>query len=915
MTPRTGTWTRTAAVLAVTLGLATSSRAIVIAYDDLETAELGSLGGQTSGRGFTGEYVLGSGSPVAIVTNQWLFYDGGDFQMGGGTNCLYITRPDVTAVFTRAIGNQSGDSLYLSFLFRTPTADGSANEDFLSLGFNNKVGEPTAGVMHRMNVDNSDHAFGIRYGGNDYRGTAGTDPDRTHFLVLRLRKLTPGAANNFNELALFVDPASVYEPEPTMVVTSSLWTAATHIAARIALAEIGDAYFLDNFCVGTSYDDVLFPNGSPVVATPVISPPGGMFNGSVAVTLATATEGASIRYTTDGSAPTSTHGNLYTGAFTLTSSARLRAIAYKDDMFDSLEAAANFVVTVHWTGGGTDNRWSTVENWEPAISPAGADVMFGTQDRTPATTVNNVVDESLTVSSISFTNTTKIAATPASATWHVTQIDSGKTLAVDGSTRPENAVLVGGIYASGEHGTYVKMTGGGTFIVEAEDASFLCANTSNNNRGDATLDMAGLGSFEANVDRFWAGRGSRTQGILALAAAGAGTNTITCAKLAIGDGYGAGEANGTSEIRLGPVNVFRTDLLLVGAATPPLRNVQNGKLGFQGGLSGGAVVIRGLSGNAVPGVVVGSHGGVSSSDRTVRNVNGTMDFAGGTVDAKFGAVTVGEGRGYWASSGGIGTANGGLSMAAGQIDAESVVLGRSTPNNSTDTRNGLVTGKISISGGHFNAGSVALADNMAGANQIAVGILAVAGTGQVDVAGEVSLGTRAGSAAVVTARVDVAGGVLNVGGNMAPGNDSANIVSEVQLGGGGALSVTNAAGNATLRIEKGTFVIAAGTAVLDRLVMTNDLAVTKVVMSGAGNGGCGQVTVNSDVLLGGGLEVALDNYAPQDGETWTIIAGAGSRAGVFQPERLRLPEGMRVVYTANGFALAKPARGTLIILR
>jgi hypothetical protein len=914
MTPRTGTWTRTAAVLAAALGLAASSRAAVIAYDDLEAAAPGSLGGQTSGTGFAGGYVLGSGSPVAIVTNQSLRYDGGDFLVDGGTNCLYITIPNVTAVFTRAIGTQNGDSLYLSFLFRTPTADGGADEDFLSFGFNDKAGETTAGVMHRLNAGNSDHAFGIRYGSSDCKGILGTEPNQTCFLVLRLRKLTPGTANTFNELALFVDPTSVYEPAPTLVVTNSRWAAATHIAARIALAEAGDCYYLDNFCVGTSYDDVLFPAGSPVVATPVVSPPGGMFNGAVEVTLTTATEGASIRYTTDGSAPTSTHGTLYTGAFTLTSSARLRAIAYKDGMFDSLEASANFVVTVHWTGAGADDRWSTAANWDPAISPAGADVVFGTQDRTPSTTVNNVVDESIGVSSISFTNTTKIAAKPSSATWHVTRIDGGTTLTVDGGNKLENAVLVGGVYASGEHGTYVRMTGGGAFAVEAEDGNFLCANTSNDNRGDATLDMAGLSSFTANVNRFWAGRGSRTQGILVLAAAGTGTNSIAATQMAIGDGYGAGEANGTSEVRLGPANVLRTDLLLVGAATPPLRNVQRGRLGFQSGLSGGAVVIRGLNGDAVSSVVVGSHGGASSADRTIRNVSGTMDFTGGTVDAKFGALTVGEGRGFWASSGGIGTVDGGLSMMAGRIDAETVVLGRSTSNNSTDRRNGLVTGKIDIGGGRFNAGSISLANNMAGANQIAIGILTVRGSGQTAVASDVCMGVRAGTAPVVTARVDVAGGVLRVGGDMAPGNDSTNVVAEVLLN-GGTLSVTNAAGDATLRIENGTFVIAAGTAVLDRLVMTNDLAVTKVVISGAGRGGCGQVTVNNDVLLGGGLEVALDNYAPPDGEMRTIVAGRGSRVGVFQPERLRLPEGMRVVYTANGFALAKPARGTLIILR
>ncbi|OHE66774.1 MAG: hypothetical protein A2001_13300 [Treponema sp. GWC1_61_84] len=97
---------------------------------------------------------------------------------------------------------------------------------------------------------------------------------------------------------------------------------------------------------------------TPTAATPVISPAGGNFADSVAVSLSCATSGATIRYTTNGTDPTA-GSTLYSGGFTLTSSATVRARAFASGYNDSAVASAAFTVTVTPTAA------------TPVISPAG----------------------------------------------------------------------------------------------------------------------------------------------------------------------------------------------------------------------------------------------------------------------------------------------------------------------------------------------------------------------------------------------------------------------------------------------------------------------------------------------------------------------------------------------------------------
>ena len=119
-----------------------------------------------------------------------------------------------------------------------------------------------------------------------------------------------------------------------------------------------------------------FKTADAPVATPQISPNGGTFSSPVTMTLTTATSGASIRYTTNGSNPAST-STLYTAPLTLNASATVKAKAFKTGLPDSAIASASFTITQSlvrtalqtsaassgWTTSGTERYAFSANEW------------------------------------------------------------------------------------------------------------------------------------------------------------------------------------------------------------------------------------------------------------------------------------------------------------------------------------------------------------------------------------------------------------------------------------------------------------------------------------------------------------------------------------------------------------------------
>ena len=73
-------------------------------------------------------------------------------------------------------------------------------------------------------------------------------------------------------------------------------------------------------------------------AAPEISPASCTFHEPLTVTI-TAQEGATIYYTTDGNAPTSSNGTQYTGPFTVSATTTVKARAYVGDVYSSIAEA------------------------------------------------------------------------------------------------------------------------------------------------------------------------------------------------------------------------------------------------------------------------------------------------------------------------------------------------------------------------------------------------------------------------------------------------------------------------------------------------------------------------------------------------------------------------------------------------
>ena len=102
------------------------------------------------------------------------------------------------------------------------------------------------------------------------------------------------------------------------------------------------------------------------VATPTFSPTAGTYTSAQSVTIACATDGATIYYTTDGTEPT-TSSTVYSAPISVSETTTIKAIAVKNGMANSAVAEAEYIIDI-------------AVDYAVSVSPDGGTVDFGTVD-------------------------------------------------------------------------------------------------------------------------------------------------------------------------------------------------------------------------------------------------------------------------------------------------------------------------------------------------------------------------------------------------------------------------------------------------------------------------------------------------------------------------------------------------------
>ena len=152
-----------------------------------------------------------------------------------------------------------------------------------------------------------------------------------------------------------------------------------------------------NACYCNYFRDIVFT--ATQCATPSFNPVAGTYNSAQVVTITTATNGATIMYTTDGTIPSSNVGTVYSNPVSITATTTLQAIACLTGVNSSAVASGVYTIACATpTFNPGEGVYTSVQNVTIGTTTSGATIRYTTNGTVPSATVGTIYSSPLAIS-------------------------------------------------------------------------------------------------------------------------------------------------------------------------------------------------------------------------------------------------------------------------------------------------------------------------------------------------------------------------------------------------------------------------------------------------------------------------------------------------------------------------------------
>jgi LruC domain-containing protein len=345
----------------------------------------GSTPSETVGTVYTGSVAISGNTTLKAIAYKSGMADSPVTSGSYVINCATPTLSPATGSYTSAQSvsmstTTTGASIYYTTDGTTPTTSSTLYSSAISVGSNMTI-----------------KAIAVKSG----MGNSGLASETyTILLSVAAPTYTPGAGSYTTVQAVTIGTTTpnadiYYTLDGTDPTTSSPhYTGPVSVGTSLTLKAVAIKSGMTNSQITSGSYVILLP-----VAAPQFSPAAGTFTSAQSVTLTSATSGASIYYTTDGTDPT-TSSSLYSIAVAITANTTLKAIAIKTGMSNSPITSGVFTIL----GAASDPTFTPVagtytgsQTITIATTSTGAKINYTTDGSTPSATVGTQYTGPITI--------------------------------------------------------------------------------------------------------------------------------------------------------------------------------------------------------------------------------------------------------------------------------------------------------------------------------------------------------------------------------------------------------------------------------------------------------------------------------------------------------------------------------------